>query len=88
MSYIKVFFVLPLTVHQLALYWGQDGSGNQKDLAFYCQSSSADIFPIAFLYEFFSTGDLPKVDFANVCRPYLFPSSSPGPNRGQNGNGC
>lgn len=47
-------------------YWGQDGAGNQQSLSYYCQDSTVDIFPLAFLYQFQGTGGLPVVDFANV----------------------
>ncbi|EIW57168.1 glycoside hydrolase [Trametes versicolor FP-101664 SS1] len=54
----------------LAVYWGQDSSGNQKSLASYCQDSTIDVFPIAFLYIFRGTGGEPVIDFANTCNQW------------------
>ncbi|KAG2180113.1 hypothetical protein INT43_003901 [Umbelopsis isabellina] len=56
------------------LYWGQNSygaaggaqSGWQKNLAAYCTDSTTDIFVLAFLDVFFSTGGDPEVNFANA----------------------
>ncbi|KAH8548638.1 chitinase 1 [Umbelopsis sp. PMI_123] len=56
------------------LYWGQNSygaaggasSGWQKNLASYCTDSTTDIFVLAFLNVFFSTGNDPALDFANA----------------------
>lgn len=52
----------------LCRYWGQDSSGNQKNLSYYCQDDSVDVIPLAFLYVFFGEGGDPMIDFSNVCR--------------------
>ncbi|KAH9847252.1 glycoside hydrolase [Lenzites betulinus] len=54
----------------LAVYWGQDSSGNQQRLSSYCQDSTIDVFPIAFLYIFRGTGGEPVIDFANTCNEW------------------
>ncbi|KAI0635538.1 glycoside hydrolase [Trametes polyzona] len=54
----------------LAVYWGQDSSGDQKRLSFYCQDSTIDVFPIAFLYIFRGAGGEPVIDFANICNQW------------------
>ncbi|KAI0819264.1 glycoside hydrolase [Trametes gibbosa] len=54
----------------LAVYWGQDSSGNQQHLSSYCQDSTIDVFPIAFLYIFRGTGGEPVIDFANTCNQW------------------
>ncbi|KAJ8496865.1 hypothetical protein ONZ51_g855 [Trametes cubensis] len=51
----------------LAAYWGQDSAGNQKRLSSYCNDTTIDVFPIAFLYIFRGEGGEPVIDFANVC---------------------
>ncbi|KAG5643892.1 hypothetical protein DXG03_009522 [Asterophora parasitica] len=59
----------------LAVYYGQnsygathsDQGGWQKNLANYCQDDTINVFPIAFLHVFFSTGGLPAIDLANTC---------------------
>ncbi|KAJ7596691.1 glycoside hydrolase family 18 protein [Mycena floridula] len=56
-------------------YWGQNSYGAthsdtanfQKTLAFYCQDAAVDVFPIAFVNVFFSTGGLPSMNLANTC---------------------
>lgn len=47
-------------------YWGQDASGHQQRLSYYCQDDVYDTIPLAFLYVFFSTGGEPMMSFANV----------------------
>lgn len=41
-------------------------AGWQKNLASYCTDSTTDIFVLAFLDVFFSTGGDPEVNFANA----------------------
>lgn len=47
-------------------YWGQDGAGTQKNLAFYCADDTIDVIPMAFLYIFRGTGGAPVVDLGSV----------------------
>lgn len=51
----------------IAVYWGQDSTndGSQQSLTTYCANSEIDIIPMAFLYEFYGTGDEPVINFAN-----------------------
>ncbi|KAF8920149.1 glycoside hydrolase superfamily [Mucidula mucida] len=59
----------------IAAYWGQNSYGAthsdqanwQTNLAHYCQDSSIDVIPLAFLHVFFSTGGLPEINMANSC---------------------
>lgn len=60
----------------LAVYWGQNSYGAtnpsntadwQQPISFYCQDDTVDIFPVAFLDVFNTTGGLPSVDLANTC---------------------
>ncbi|OCH89688.1 glycoside hydrolase [Obba rivulosa] len=51
----------------LAVYWGQDGAGNQQNLAYYCQDDTIDMIPLAFLYQFTGPGNEPVIDFSNIC---------------------
>jgi len=51
----------------LAVYWGQDSTGNQKRLSFYCDDNTIDVIPMAFLYIFFGEGGQPVIDFSNIC---------------------
>ncbi|KAF7306627.1 Glycoside hydrolase family 18 protein [Mycena indigotica] len=72
----------------VAVYWGQNSVGAnsanppsswQKPLAFYCNDNAVDVFPIAFVNVFFSTGGLPSLNLANTCNPTdnaTFPGSS------------
>ncbi|KAG2226919.1 hypothetical protein INT45_010198 [Circinella minor] len=57
-------------------YWGQNsyGAANpnnpqgwQKSVRFYCDDNTIDMFPIAFLTTFFSTGGKPTINLANEC---------------------
>ncbi|KAF7310626.1 Glycoside hydrolase family 18 protein [Mycena chlorophos] len=59
-------------------YWGQNSIGAiagtppseyQKPLSYYCNDDSVDVFPIAFVNAFFSTGGLPSLNLANTCNP-------------------
>lgn len=50
-------------------YWGQDASGHQQRLSYYCQDDVYDTIPLAFLYVFFGTGGEPMMSFANVRIP-------------------
>ncbi|KAG6849008.1 hypothetical protein H0H93_012054 [Arthromyces matolae] len=58
----------------LAVYWGQNSYGaatgaanGQSSLATYCQDDTVDAIPIAFLYDYFSTGGLPALDLSSAC---------------------
>ncbi|KAF9535506.1 glycoside hydrolase superfamily [Crepidotus variabilis] len=51
----------------LAVYWGQDGAGQQQSLGFYCDDDTIDVIPLAFLYTFFGQGGMPILDFSNIC---------------------
>ncbi|OAX37590.1 glycoside hydrolase family 18 protein [Rhizopogon vinicolor AM-OR11-026] len=60
----------------LAVYWGQNSYGAvnpsdtanwQQPISYYCNDAVIDTFPIAFLDEFYSTGNLPSIDLANTC---------------------
>ncbi|KAJ7630611.1 glycoside hydrolase family 18 protein [Roridomyces roridus] len=62
----------------VAVYWGQNSIGAisttpqsqwQKPLSFYCGDSAIDVFPIAFVNGFFSTGGEPTMNLANTCNP-------------------
>ncbi|KAI0315512.1 glycoside hydrolase superfamily [Amylostereum chailletii] len=65
----------------LAVYWGQDGSGNQQQLSHYCQDDTIDNIVLAFLYVFFGpapTLSQPEIDFANICNQFdndVFPGT-------------
>ncbi|KAI7886797.1 hypothetical protein K492DRAFT_189898 [Lichtheimia hyalospora FSU 10163] len=59
----------------VAGYWGQNsyGAANggdkdnwQKPLHEYCNDDTIDMFPIAFLTKFFSTGGQPEINLANA----------------------
>ncbi|KAF8632283.1 hypothetical protein AX15_002019 [Amanita polypyramis BW_CC] len=71
----------------LVLYWGQNsyGAANptdtarwQKNLGTYCQDDAIDVVPLAFLNAFFSTGDEPEINFANICNSLtgVFPGTN------------
>jgi len=51
----------------LAVYWGQDSSGFQQRLSFYCADDTYNAIPVAFLYVFFGPGGEPQINFANIC---------------------
>ncbi|KAG9309744.1 glycoside hydrolase [Chiua virens] len=60
----------------VAVYWGQNSYGAtnpsntanwQQPISYYCQDDTVDIFPMAFLDEFNTTGGLPSVNLANTC---------------------
>ncbi|KAF8268137.1 glycoside hydrolase superfamily [Lactarius quietus] len=51
----------------LAVYWGQDGSGNQQDISTYCKDSTVDNIIIAFLDVFYGQGGQPEINLANTC---------------------
>lgn len=71
----------PNTIYQtcdsnFVAYWGQNSygaanpnnqAGWQQRLSAYCQDSSIDVIPIAFLDVFSSTGGLPVINLANTC---------------------
>ncbi|KAI7891555.1 class III chitinase [Mucor mucedo] len=57
-------------------YWGQnsygaangnDPSGWQQPLKFYCDDDSVDVLPISFLTTFFGVGGEPQINLANYC---------------------
>lgn len=72
----------------VAVYWGQNSYGAthssdtanfQKTLAYYCNDNAIDVFPLAFVTSFFSTGGLPSLNLANTCNPTdnaTFPGTS------------
>jgi chitinase len=47
---------------------GNDPSGWQRPLSFYCNDDSIDVLPIAFLTTFFGVGGEPQINLANVIR--------------------
>ncbi|KAG6884389.1 hypothetical protein C0993_011618 [Termitomyces sp. T159_Od127] len=58
----------------LAVYYGQNSYGathstrsGQSSLSAYCQDDTINAIPIAFLYDFFSTGGLPALDLSSTC---------------------
>ncbi|KAJ6519485.1 class III chitinase [Mycena sanguinolenta] len=60
------------------VYWGQNSIGAiagtpvseyQKTLSFYCNDDAVDVFPVAFVNAFFSTGGEPSLNLANICNP-------------------
>ncbi|KIL65608.1 carbohydrate-binding module family 5 protein [Amanita muscaria Koide BX008] len=56
-----------------------DTANCQKTLAYYCNDDAIDVFPLAFVTSFFSTGGLPSLDIANICNPTdnaTFPGTS------------
>ncbi|KAJ3777575.1 glycoside hydrolase family 18 protein [Lentinula raphanica] len=68
-------------------YWGQNSYGAthsdvanfQQRLGFYCGDDAVDVFPVAFVNTFFSTGGLPSLNLANTCNPTdnaTFPGTS------------
>ncbi|KIJ57932.1 carbohydrate-binding module family 5 protein [Hydnomerulius pinastri MD-312] len=70
---VKAFDISANT--NLAVYWGQNSygvidasntTGWQTNLSHYCEGV-ADIFPIAFVDQFNSTGGLPSLNLANTC---------------------
>ncbi|KAI9645334.1 Chitinase 2 [Ciborinia camelliae] len=63
----------------LALYWGSGPS--QANLSYYCEQSTVDIIPLAFMNVFPAQGDgYPAEDFGNAC--YGQPIFTPGPGYG------
>ncbi|EJD42180.1 glycoside hydrolase [Auricularia subglabra TFB-10046 SS5] len=58
-------------------YWGQNSNGAlhpgdtsayQQRLGYYCgDDSPVDVFPLAFLNNFFAQGGMPSLDLANIC---------------------
>lgn len=63
--------------NNVVAYWGQNSfgavdsnqAGWQKPISYYCQDDSVDVFPIAFVNQFFGTGGLPALNLANTCNP-------------------
>ncbi|THU80115.1 glycoside hydrolase family 18 protein [Dendrothele bispora CBS 962.96] len=60
----------------LAVYYGQNSFGAthptdtadfQTNLSHYCEDDTIDVFPLAFMNVFFSTGGLPEINLANTC---------------------
>ncbi|KAJ3893703.1 class III chitinase, partial [Lentinula edodes] len=57
-------------------YWGQNSYGAthtdvvnyQQRIGYYCGDDAVDVFPVAFVDVFFSTGDLPSLNLA-TCNP-------------------
>ncbi|KAJ4476685.1 glycoside hydrolase family 18 protein [Lentinula aciculospora] len=58
-------------------YWGQNSYGAthtdvvnyQQRIGYYCGDDAVDVFPVAFVDVFFSTGGLPSLNLANTCNP-------------------
>ncbi|KAG1863174.1 glycoside hydrolase family 18 protein [Suillus subalutaceus] len=59
----------------LAVYWGQNSYGAvnpddpanwQQPISYYCNDTVINTLPIAFLDEFYSTGNLPSINLANA----------------------
>ncbi|KAI9483725.1 MAG: class III chitinase [Benjaminiella poitrasii] len=46
---------------------GNDPSGWQQPLKFYCDDDAIDVLPIAFLTTFFGVGGKPQINLANYC---------------------
>ncbi|KAF8436485.1 glycoside hydrolase superfamily [Boletus edulis BED1] len=72
----------------LAVYWGQNSYGAvnlgnkavwQQPIEHYCADNTIDTIPVAFLNEFYSTGNLPSINLANTCSTVddpLFPGTN------------
>ncbi|KAJ6565036.1 glycoside hydrolase superfamily [Mycena vulgaris] len=56
----------PTCSDNLAVYWGQNSGGSQQTLSAYCQDTVIDVFQIAFVNKFFSTGGMPELDLSNA----------------------
>ncbi|KIY53973.1 glycoside hydrolase family 18 protein [Fistulina hepatica ATCC 64428] len=74
----RSFYAFSLGVF-LTWYWGQNSFGVtnasdtalwQQPISYYCNDDAVDVFPIAFLTEFFGTGDLPVINLGNTCNIY------------------
>ncbi|KAI9316179.1 glycoside hydrolase superfamily [Dichotomocladium elegans] len=62
--------------HNVIQYWGQNSAGStssQKNLAYYCDSST-DVIIISFLVQF-NVGKLPVLNIANSCVGSTFPGT-------------
>ncbi|KAF8213430.1 glycoside hydrolase family 18 protein [Mycena galopus ATCC 62051] len=68
----------PTRYDNTVVYWGQNSIGAiagtpvseyQKTLSYYCNDDAVDVFPIAFVDIFFSTGGEPSLNLANTCNP-------------------
>ncbi|QRV90694.1 carbohydrate-binding domain protein [Ceratobasidium sp. AG-Ba] len=63
--------------NNVVAYWGQNSfgavdnnqAGWQKSIDYYCNDASVDVFPVAFVNQFFGTGGLPALNLANSCNP-------------------
>ncbi|KAG8757338.1 Chitinase 1, partial [Ceratobasidium sp. 428] len=63
--------------NNVVAYWGQNSfgavdsnqAGWQKAIDYYCNDNSVDVFPVAFVNQFFGTGGLPALNLANSCNP-------------------
>ncbi|TFY68774.1 hypothetical protein EVG20_g3415 [Dentipellis fragilis] len=51
----------------VAVYWGQNSNGTQKDLGSYCNDMSIDTIMLSFLNIFKGQGGQPEYDFSNAC---------------------
>ncbi|KAG1818141.1 glycoside hydrolase family 18 protein [Suillus subaureus] len=69
----------------LAVYWGQNSYGAvnptdtanwQQPISYYCNDTVIDTFPVAFLDEFYSTGNLPSIDLGNATDDPVFPGTN------------
>ncbi|KAJ7851116.1 glycoside hydrolase family 18 protein [Mycena olivaceomarginata] len=72
------------SITSLFNYWGQNSYGSrgndtkwqQKDLGAYCEDTSVNVIPIAFLDAFFGPGGVPIINLANSCENATFPDTS------------
>ncbi|KAI8339795.1 glycoside hydrolase superfamily [Choanephora cucurbitarum] len=58
----------------VAVYWGQNGKGNQKRLSSYCNHDS-DVILVSFLPEFHDSS-LPVLNLADSCNGPVFPGTT------------
>ncbi|KAJ3555746.1 hypothetical protein NM688_g2403 [Phlebia brevispora] len=72
---LHVYGFNPNANTNVAAYWGQNSYGNsggtgqqQQSVGYYCQDDSVDVFPVAFVNNFFSTGGLPELDLENFLQ--------------------
>jgi hypothetical protein len=55
---------------------GNDPANWQQNIREYCQDSTIDIIPMAFVTQFFGTGGLPVINLANVRTMQIFQTPS------------
>ncbi|KAJ7636432.1 glycoside hydrolase superfamily [Roridomyces roridus] len=71
--------MIPASILAALIVGGQNYVGGQQNLAAYCQDSTINAIPMAFLNKFFSTGGLPEIDLGNTCNATsngVFPGTS------------